>query len=95
MMRRSLAVAGILAGIVTVASPATATAPAAPHRAVWMRTACAEEDSVNCFWNAHAMGNGVGHSFYARRMPGDVTGLVCIFYASPRYARNHDHCSPR
>lgn len=40
------------------------------------------------------MGNGHGHSFYVRRMPGDVTGLVCYFYVGTRFARTHDHCAP-
>lgn len=58
----------------------------------WMTRPCAEEDSVNCYWDAQAMGNGHGHSFYIRRMPGDITGLTCIVYVKPRDARRWDHC---
>lgn len=32
--------------------------------------ACAQEDSVNCAWNAHTQGNGKGHSFVALHKKG-------------------------
>jgi hypothetical protein len=56
-----------------------------------MRTPCVEEDSVNCYWNAREQGDGRGHSFYNRRLPG--SGKVCLFYVNRDYARKHDHCS--
>jgi hypothetical protein len=65
-----------------------------PHLARWMTRPCATDDSVNCYWNAKLQGNSHGHSFYVRRMPGDITGLVCRFYVNHRYAANHDHCAP-
>lgn len=61
----------------------------------WMTRPCAEEDSVNCYWDAQTMGNGRGHSFYVRRMPGDITGLTCWTYVQRKFGANHDHCEPR
>jgi hypothetical protein len=50
--------------------------------------ACAEEDSVNCFWNARKQGNGRGHSFYSVR----VGAQDCIIYWAEKYNRTHGKC---
>jgi hypothetical protein len=50
--------------------------------------ACAQEDSVNCFWNARRQGNGHGHSFYSIR----VGDQVCVIYWNRAYNRRHGHC---
>jgi hypothetical protein len=89
-MTRTALAAAALAAVAVTATPAVASAPTPPHRAAWMRTACVEEDSVDCYWNARTMGNGHGHSFYARRIPG--TGTVCRFYVGRRFARHNDTC---
>jgi len=75
-----LAVAGLTA---TVGQARSATKPE-PIRAFWMNRTCAEEDSVNCYWN-----DGSGHPLYSRKMP---SGKICRFYVNPQYARHHDHC---
>jgi hypothetical protein len=53
--------------------------------------ACAEEDSVNCFWNARRQGNGVGHSFYSVR----VGQRVCVIYWDRAYNAHHGGCHHR
>lgn len=58
----------------------------------WVVTPCATEDSVNCRWNAKTQGNGHGHSFVVRAVPGRAH-MVCVFYTVPRYAKHHDYCS--
>jgi len=58
----------------------------------WAERPCAQEDSVNCYWDAKTRGNGHGHSFVNRRMP---NGMVCVFYVEPTYATHHDHCAPQ
>lgn len=86
---------GELAMTPALATAGTAThGSAAPSLPKWMTRPCAEEDSVNCYWDAQTMGNGKGHSFYVRKLPGDITGLACIFYVKPRDARRWDHCYP-
>ena len=50
--------------------------------------ACAEEDSINCYWNARKQGNGRGHSFYSVR----VGGAQCIIYWNEAYNRQNGHC---
>lgn len=57
----------------------------------WMTRPCATEDSVNCYWDAHARGNGTGHSFYVREFPGSAR-MVCVTYVGTRYAAHHDYC---
>ena len=81
-------------------APAVATAPSSPDYGVhhtqrmaiprWMTRPCAEEDSANCYWDAHTRGNLHGRSFYARRMP--HTGRVCLFYVHRSDARVSDQC---
>lgn len=51
---------------------------------------CAEEDSVNCAWNAQEQGNGTGHSFIVRHFKG--RNLTCYMYDQRAYAKKHDHC---
>lgn len=57
----------------------------------WVLRPCKTEDSVNCAWNAATQGNGRGHSFVVRLVPGKAH-MVCVFYAAPRYAASHDYC---
>ena len=57
----------------------------------WMTRPCKTEDSVNCYWNAQRMGNGLGRSFYARLMP-HTHGLVCITYVKTADAHVSDQC---
>lgn len=61
----------------------------APATPVWMTRPCAEEDSVNCYWNAHQQGNGVGHSFFTRKISAHE---VCRFYSNSRFAKHNDEC---
>lgn len=70
-----------------------------PARTHWMRVACAQEDSTNCFWDARVQGNGHGHSFYAVTRPltdeggnDDLGDVDCHFYVNRRYASRHDTC---
>ena len=75
-------------------SGATAsTTASAPHHPWWMRRACANEDSANCYWNARQQGNGRGKSFYVRRIPhtGKRHPLVCVFYVNRAESR-YDQC---
>jgi hypothetical protein len=57
----------------------------------WMTRACPYEDSVNCYWDAQAVGNHRGHSFYVRLMPGRKGHrIACVFYVDrPKW----DYCS--
>lgn len=52
---------------------------------------CAQEDSVNCYWNANTQGNGAGHSFITREFPGKAH-MVCVMYVKARDARRWDYC---
>lgn len=63
-----------------------------PQLPSWTQKPCQMEDSVNCFWNAGDMGNGGGHSFIVRKVPGSK-GMICVFYAEKKFARTHDYCS--
>jgi hypothetical protein len=45
--------------------------------------ACAEEDSVNCFWN-----DGSGHALYSIR----VGHKVCRIYWNEKFNRHHGYC---
>lgn len=89
MSARTLA-ATVLAGGVLVASATVAVAaPARPDLPAWQTHPCKSEDSVNCYWNAHTMGNGQGLSYYVRELPGRRR-MVCVFYvARPRL----DYCA--
>lgn len=73
-----------------IAPRAAHTAPAGLPR--WVTRPCAEEDSLNCRWDARDQGNGHGHSFIVREVPGRAH-MVCVFYVAPRYARHHDYCT--
>lgn len=86
-MIRGLVAAAILASAIVTTGAAGADSPAPIARAAWMRTPCATEDSVDCYWRAP---RASGHSFYARQLPG--TSRVCHFYIGRRYARHHDRC---
>jgi hypothetical protein len=57
----------------------------------WTVRPCPAEDSVNCRWNAAEQGNGKGHTFVVRRLPGKAHE-VCVFYADKQYAKTHDRC---
>lgn len=74
-------------------APANATSTNDPVVTWISNRPCAEEDSVNCSWNAGESGNGVGHSFIVRHMPG--TNKVCYLYEQRKFARTHDHCFTR
>lgn len=52
---------------------------------------CAQEDSVNCAWDAKVQGNGEGHSFIVREFPGRKH-MTCYLFQNRKYARNHDYC---
>lgn len=111
MMRRIVATAAVTLALVSAVSPAGATSlpsaspdvlsastPKPPARAAWMVRPCAQEDSVDCAWNAAELGNGVGHSFYAvRRALLNASGhrvgrVICLFYVKPADARRWDGC---
>lgn len=85
----ALALAALSAG--SVATAGAAATPTKSARPVWMQTPCEYEDSVNCFWDAGQMGNGRGHSFVVRQVPGSAR-MVCVFYVQTGYARTHDYC---
>jgi hypothetical protein len=74
---------------------AAATQVHPPGHPWWMKRPCADEDSVNCYWNARLQGNGAGKSFYVRKVPhtSDKQGrpLVCIFYVN-RHESRYDQC---
>ena len=61
----------------------------------WMTRPCAQEDSVNCYWDARTRGTGHGRSFYARLMPHTHGKVVCIFYVKRSDARVSDQCYHR
>ena len=86
----------VVATLLDVASIANAEPGAATRAATvaprWTTRPCHYEDSVDCAWDASAQGNGIGHSFVVRAVPGRAH-LVCVFYTAPRYARHHDHCT--
>jgi hypothetical protein len=71
---------------VLLAGSAAAQAPSPK----WLTRPCTYEDSVNCYWDAGAAGNGTGHSFFSVR----VQDQVCVLYAEDRYARRHNVCVP-
>lgn len=61
-MRKSIKAAAVLfavpyAGLLVLVNTA-------PSSASHDMPACAQEDSVGCFWDAQAQGNGVGRSFW-------------------------------
>lgn len=79
---------GTVLGFALALSPvATAQAPDAPR---WQTRPCKYEDSVNCYWDAQARGNGEGHSFYSVR----VGKKVCHLYWQKKYAKRHNYCAP-
>lgn len=56
----------------------------------FLTTPCPTEDAVmNCYWDAHRMGNNKGQSFYVIL----IGKAVCIKYWSPSYDRLHGYCS--
>ena len=59
---------------------------------IWVTRPCKTEDSVNCRWIADDRGNGRGHTFIRREVPGSAH-MVCTFYAERHYAAKHDYCS--
>jgi hypothetical protein len=75
---------------VTTAVLLGSTAGAEAPSPTWLTRPCPSEDSVNCFWDAGAAGNGSGHSFFAVK----VRDQVCVLYGEDRYARRHNHCAP-
>ena len=87
-------VAGIVALVAGILLTVTSGAKGAdfnpPPRPGWMKVPCAEEDSVNCYWNANEQGNGHGASFFARKLPHQ--NRVCIFYVKPNRAHMSDQC---
>lgn len=89
-MIRKLAAVAVTATLLIGGSAASASAPEPPARAKWMSRPCVYEDGINCFWNADSMGNGMGHSFYVRKIPG--RRLTCAFYVERHYAKTHDYC---
>lgn len=94
-MRIIVAAAGLVAGLL-VGGTAGAVSVAhgsdpAPVVPWFAKHACAQEDSVNCAWDAHKLGDGRGHSFIVRQVPGRAH-MVCVFYAERRFARSHDYC---
>lgn len=98
--KSTLAAAVLGAGVVLASSfagySASTDAPTpVPSQKLWeQKTPCAYEDSVNCYWNAGEMGNGHGHSFVVRWMPGPKgERLVCVLYNERKFARHHDYCS--
>lgn len=91
MRKLFVSIVAAIVAVLTVA-PGMASAPDVARRAGWMSAPCVTEDSVNCQWNAHTRGDGSGHSFYVRELPGRAR-MVCVFYVSARYARTHDYCT--
>lgn len=57
-----------------------------------MRQACAQEDSVNCYWDARVAGNQHGHSFVVRQFPGSAH-MVCVMYERAKDAARWDYCA--
>ncbi len=77
-----------LAGVATAqptSEPTPVPLPASVNRP------CPTEDSFNCYWNAKEQGDGHGHSFVVRLVPGR-SKMVCVFYVERRYAKSHDYC---
>lgn len=70
---------------VALASTADTNSTPTPR---FMRVACAQEDSSNCYWNAGESGNGEGHSFFSIRV-GDKD---CIRYWDAKFNRKHGFC---
>lgn len=92
----ALVAATIAAGFVGMHQPAettqvTTVSAKVQHLTPWMKRPCANEDSVNCFWDAGTSGNGGGHSFYVRQFPGKQR-MVCVMYVRARDARRWDYC---
>jgi len=56
-IRRAL----VSVALASLALVGCASPTAAPSHSI---TACAEEDSTNCFWDASKRGNGEGRSFF-------------------------------
>jgi hypothetical protein len=88
MKKTVLAVAAIVA--LGVSAPTAAEAHKSPHIPGWANKPCKSEDSVNCYWDAHTMGNGQGHSYIVRQFPGYVK-LVCVMYVK-KADRHMDYC---
>lgn len=65
------------------ATLALVNGPALPQS---MRRQCAQEDSVDCWWN-----DGGGHPFVVRQFPGRAM-LTCWMFEVKRYAARHDYC---
>lgn len=80
-----------IAGYACTMHPSPAPHPDhAPATLSFMRVPCPSEDAVmNCYWDAHRMGNGKGHSFYVIL----IDKAVCIKYWNASYDRMHGYCS--
>jgi len=93
-MRRTLIATALAAGIALGgnAVAADATSQQKQDLPFWTHRPCQQEDSVNCHWDAGTSGNGEGHSFIVRAVPGKAH-MVCVFYTDRRFARHHDYCS--
>lgn len=98
-MRRPLIGAAVACAVIALAAPAvSAETTAPPARTHWMRTPCAQEDSLDCQWNAGTSGNGAGHSFYRVKRAvvnahGRTVGrVVCVYYVTHADARKWDAC---
>lgn len=103
MKRTARTVLATVAATAAIAATGTAVAtatstPPPPPRAHWMKVPCVEEDSTNCTWNAAALGNHLGHSFY--RVTREVTNahdvrlgrVICVYYVKRADARRWDGC---
>lgn len=88
MIRTLAAAASAVALIVSGVAIADA-APTPKPTPVWMTRPCAQEDGLNCYWDARSAGNGVGHSFYSVK----VGRKMCTIYWGNRYARTHNNCT--
>lgn len=85
------AIATLLGSGVATALPVTAQ-QSKPDLPVWTTRPCPTEDSVNCRWVADERGDGKGHSFVVREVPGSAH-MVCVFYVDRKYAKRHDYCA--
>lgn len=91
-MKRTLASLALAIGLVASGTVAASAGEHVSARPWWMKHACAQEDSVNCFWDASHAGNHRGHSFIVREMPGKKH-MVCVMYIKRADARRWDYCS--
>jgi len=86
-------IAVIATAVVSFAVPSVAhTQHNKPDIPIWVTRPCKSEGDVNCRWNAQTQGNGQGHTYIVREVPGS-THMVCVFYAERKFARTHDYCS--